>query len=143
MRLFVLGGRHKHFLCYGKQLRELGQERLIGKIEAQRRDGDAVVGQRGEIGAVLAGRPRAARVGDPEIRIAAAVVARVDVQQLLIALAWFDTEMPLTAPDGQSGKLTLTSTSRGMPCLSTRRMMSGGAWSIADCQYGCCLLDEV
>src|SRR4029077_11657656 len=57
-----------------KQLRELGQERLIGKIKAQRRDGDAVVGQRGEIGAVLAGRPRAARIGDPEIRIAAAVV---------------------------------------------------------------------
>ena len=34
-------------------------------------------------------------------------------------------QMPLTSPGGQSGKLTLISTSRGMPCLSTRRMMSG------------------
>src|SRR3954471_21171866 len=70
-----------------KQPRKLGQERLIGEIEAQRRHRNAVVGKRCEVGAVLAGRPPAARVGDPEIRIAAAVVARVDVQQLLVALA--------------------------------------------------------
>ena len=70
-----------------EQSRKLGQERLVGKVETQRRDRDAVVGERGEVGAVLAGRAAAARIGDPVIRIAAAVMARVDVQQLLVALA--------------------------------------------------------
>ena len=40
-----------------------------------------------EIGAVAPARLAAARKGDPVIRIAAAVVARVDVQQFLVALA--------------------------------------------------------
>ena len=96
--------------------RELRQERQVGEIETQRRDRDAVVGKRGEIGAVLAGRLHAARIGDPVVRIAAAVVARVDVQQAAHrACPGSTTEMPFTAPGAQSGKLTLTSTSRGMP----------------------------
>ena len=56
--------------------------RLIDGLSA-----DAVVGECGEIGAVRAGRTHAARVRDPIVGIAAAVVPRLNVQQLLVALA--------------------------------------------------------
>ena len=65
----------------------LRHERLVGQIEPQRRHRNAVVGERGEIGAVARPAAAPARIGDPVIRIAAAVMARIDVQELLVALA--------------------------------------------------------
>ena len=66
-----------------------------------------------------------ARVGDPVIRIAAAVLTLVDMQPLLPAPPLRSDRDALDLLRRQSGKLMLISTSRGMPSASTRRMMSG------------------
>ena len=63
------------FLVEG--LRVARQGRLVGHVEAQRRDGDAPVGDGPEVRAV-AGREGTALEGDPEIRIAAPVPALVE-----------------------------------------------------------------
>ncbi len=52
---FVVAARCRLVMLIWEKLCELGQKRLIGEIEPQRRHRDAVVEQRREIGAVLAG----------------------------------------------------------------------------------------
>src|SRR5712672_234934 len=54
-----------------EQLGEPRHEGLVGYVEPYRRHRDAIVGQRLQIGPVGGGRPRAARKGDPVIRITA------------------------------------------------------------------------
>src|SRR5687768_8338811 len=47
-----------------EQLRELGHERLVRHVEAQRRHGDTVVGERGDVAAVGRWRAANAHIGD-------------------------------------------------------------------------------
>src|SRR5262249_44265400 len=83
--------RHQFHLAIGsalsKQLREPGHERLVGEIKLERGHGDAAVGDGGKIGAVRGRRALAPGEGEPIIGIAAAVVARLDAQEFLVALA--------------------------------------------------------
>src|SRR5499433_4359531 len=71
-------------------LQNLGEpchEWFVRHVEPERRDSDAVVGERGEIGAVALGVRGRALIGDPVIGVAATVAARLDAQQFLGALA--------------------------------------------------------
>ena len=70
---------------------------------------------------LIGDRPTLGLVGDPVIGIAAAVLAYIACRRR----PWAATAMRLTSSGGQSGKLTLTSTSRGAPLATRRRMMSG------------------
>ena len=90
-------------------LRQLGHERLVGEIEPQRRDRDALVVERGEI---AAGSPRRrcrrARTRssnrDCRVRRGARRCASSSWSRLpCVAMA-----TPATSSGGQSGKLTLT-----------------------------------
>src|SRR5262247_4823241 len=69
-----------------KHLGELGHERLVGEVEPQRRHGDAVVGEGRQVGTVAERRAQTLE-RHPVVRIAAAVAARLDAQQFLVALA--------------------------------------------------------
>src|SRR4029078_9353361 len=66
-----------------KQRCQLGHERLVRHIEAQRRPRNASVGERRDVGAGLRRRAAQAHIGDPVIGVAAPVVAGVDLQALL------------------------------------------------------------
>ena len=70
-----------------ENLRQFSHERLVGEIEPQRRHRDALLGQRGEIASWRRAGNSAAPERNPVIRIAAPIVARVDAQQFLVALA--------------------------------------------------------
>src|SRR4051794_19220931 len=67
-----------------EQFRQLGHERLVGEVELERRHRDAVLRQCGDIGAVDQFRSGLPNIGDPIIRNAAPVLARVDMQALLM-----------------------------------------------------------
>src|ERR1700687_1606646 len=84
----LLPRRRSRFFLFrlGKDLGEASHERLVGEIDAQRRDRDALVLDRPDVGAAR-DRPAFALEGDPVIGIAAAVGARLDAHQLLVALA--------------------------------------------------------
>src|SRR4029450_222949 len=60
---------------------------LTGHLEPQRRDRDAIVGERRNVAAVGRRLTAHAHVGDPVIGVAAAVVALIDLQPLLSVAA--------------------------------------------------------
>src|SRR6516225_4221298 len=60
---------------------ELGEKRLVGHVEPQRRHRDVVLAERRQIGSERRGRALAPIIGDPVVRVATAVVARLDLQQ--------------------------------------------------------------
>src|SRR6516164_11705075 len=66
-----------------KHLGQPGHERLVGHVEPQRRDGNVVVCEGGDIAAVRRRHSPHAHIGDPVIGIAAAVLACVYLQPLL------------------------------------------------------------
>ncbi len=81
------------------------------------------------------GRSLRAKV-EPVIRIAAPVVARIDAQQILIALALHrDGDALHVIRARNPGKFTFTSTPSGMPSFKTLRITSG-PWRSAVSQNG-------
>src|SRR6516164_7030432 len=124
-----------------EQLRQPRHERLVRHVEPQRRDRDAIVGERGNIAAVRWRLRPHAHIGDPVISVAAAVLTLIDLQPLLPVTALGRHGNALDVSGRTIGKVDVDEQSRGIPAASTRRMMSGpkrtavsqwGGWLLRD-----------
>ena len=67
----------------GEEVGKPGHGRLIGDVDLQRRDGDAVILQRRDIRAMFGLDGVLDRIGNPVIGVAAAIHALVDMQPFL------------------------------------------------------------